>query len=69
MKVHDDDLSPSNVQKVSHVFDDGGQGGDPNDIVIDPEPARVVTFLGDGGAVWNRRIVTHSDVQIPYTVN
>lgn len=69
MEVHDDHLSPSDVQEVSHVFDDRGQGGDPNDVVIDPEPAHVVTFLGDRGAIRDRRIITYPDIQVPYAVH
>lgn len=52
MKVHDDHLSPSDVQKISHVFDDGREGGDPDDIMIDPESAYVIALL-DGRAVGN----------------
>lgn len=68
MKVHDDHLSPSDVQKVSHVFDDGREGGDPDDIMIDPESAYVIALL-DGRAVGNWRIITDSDVEIPYAVH
>lgn len=68
MKVHDDHLSPSDVQKVSHVFDDGRERGDPYDIMIDPESADVVALL-DGRAIRNWRIVTYPDVQIPYTMH
>lgn len=61
MEVHYDHLPSSDVQKVSHVFDDRGQRGNPDDIMIDPESAYVVALL-DGGAVWNRRIITNPDV-------
>lgn len=52
MKIHDDHFSPSDVQKVSHVFDDGRERGDPDDIMIDPESAYVIVLF-DGSAVRN----------------
>lgn len=61
MKIHDDHFSPSDVQKVSHVFDDGRERGDPDDIMIDPESAYVIALF-DGSAVRNWRIITNPDV-------
>lgn len=66
MKVHDDHLSPSDIQKVSHVFDDRWERGNPYDIVIDPESAYI---LPDRGIVWNRRVIAYPDIQIPNSVD
>lgn len=61
MKIHDDHFSPSNVQKVSHVFNDSRERGDPDDIMIDPESAYVIALF-DSSAARNWWIITNSDV-------
>jgi len=69
MKVHDDDFASRRVQKVPHIFYDLRKGCDANDVVIDPEPTYVVTFLVESSAVRYRRIISNPDIQISYTVH
>lgn len=69
MKIHNDDLAPRHVQKVSHVSYDPQKRCDANDVVVDPEFTHMVALLVESGTVRYRRVISNPDIQVPYAVH